>query len=66
MSDWKAPMPRELPEPGKAHIVVAVKFDNGGRVEFCGQVPEDVARRAFLDAVPVESAVALKKLARQP
>jgi hypothetical protein len=47
MSDFKIPMPKAKAKAGNAHIVLAVKFENGGRVEYIGQVSKNVALAAI-------------------
>ena len=51
---WKATMPRELPEDGTAHIVVAVKTADGARIEFTGQVPREKAAEIWLQIPPMD------------
>ncbi|WP_435310677.1 hypothetical protein [Primorskyibacter sedentarius] len=40
---WNAKMPRQKPDAGKAFVVVAIKMDDGRRVEYSGQVDADLA-----------------------
>jgi hypothetical protein len=38
MAKFRATLPKEKPDSGKAHIVVAYKNEAGDRVEFVGQI----------------------------
>ena len=40
---WKVPFKREAPKPDHAHFVIAYKTASGQRMEFYGQVPQEVA-----------------------
>ena len=45
--NWKARMPRQMPDEGKVHIVFAVKKANRYRVEYTGQISEDKALKIY-------------------
>ncbi len=50
MSRWKATMPREKPEEGKADYVVAIRHSHGLRIELSGTVSGEIAEK-FIQAV---------------
>ncbi|MES2218399.1 MAG: hypothetical protein V4501_08300 [Pseudomonadota bacterium] len=49
--NFRAWMPREKPEEGKAFIVVSVKDSDGNRVEFEGAIDKDRAFKLFGEAL---------------
>lgn len=46
--DFKARMPKENPEKGKAHVVFSIKHADGGRVEFDGTICAIKATELFI------------------
>ncbi|MPQ56382.1 hypothetical protein [Duganella sp. FT27W] len=44
MQKWKVSMPREPRTDGKPHVVLAVKFHSGQRIEFIGALEPDMAK----------------------
>lgn len=55
MTRWRTTFPKELPKSSKSHIVVAIKCDNGERVEFAGQLNRDDAMRLIAMATEMSS-----------
>ncbi|MES2262172.1 MAG: hypothetical protein V4724_26935 [Pseudomonadota bacterium] len=51
MTRWKAPMPKEHPKPGHAHLVFGLKTETGACQEFTGQIGADDAQRIMLDII---------------
>lgn len=45
---WAVPMPTTEPRAGHAHVRLGVKRADGGRLEFDGQLPEELAMQIQL------------------
>lgn len=47
MKSWEIPMPREDRADGNPHVKIAIKWAGGGRLEFIGSLPRDLAKRVY-------------------
>ena len=54
---FRARMPREKPENGKAFIVVSIKDEDGNRAEFEGAIDKDRAFKLLGDASSINEMV---------
>jgi hypothetical protein len=44
---WRATFPKKRPDIGKSDIVLSTRLSNGGRQEFTGVIPTELAQKVM-------------------